>query len=277
MSAGLTVSTNVGALNISRRLGLSSSKASDHAQNLASGSRITRAATDAAALSIGNRLEALVSNMEQARRNAIQGNALMGVAVGGATSIGQALDRMKLLTSITASDGVDDTARSLANEEFQKLIEQINGVAAQTRFNGVVLLDSTSSLTFNFQVNTESTDTIAITMPILTTTSMGVLGNISTRADTLSAATLIDSALTTIRESIAEFGAFQAQLQSSAENLAVGVENAKAARSSFVDANAAEEMIEKSKYEMLMQTGFAALGATFRNLQQLAAFVKEQG
>ena len=275
--SGLTVSTNVGALNISRRLGINSSKASDHAQNLASGTRITRAATDAAALSIGNRLEALVSNMEQSRRNAIQGNALMGVAVGGAQQIAAQLDRMKLLTSITASDGVDDDARSLANEEFTKLVDQIDKLAQQTRFNGVVLLDSTTALSFNFQVNTDATDTLNITMPLLAISDLNITGDITTRASTSSVATLVDAALTTVREAVAEFGAFQAQLQSAADNLAVGIENAKAAKSSFVDANVAEEMIEKSKYEMLMQTGFSALGATFRNLQQLAAFVHDNG
>ena len=269
----LTVATNISGINISRQLGNTAAKASDHSQNLASGSRLTRASSDAAALAIGQRLDSLINNMAQAHRNALQGGAVISVAIGGTEEIGNLLDRMKVLTSISASDGVDDNARELADEEFQKLLDQINNISSQTKFNGIELIGS-SSLELNFRVNTETTDTVVISMPLLSSTQLGVSGNIQTRVSAVSASQLIDSALADVRKNIAEFGAFQAQLNSAASNLAVGIENAKGAKSSFVDANMADEMIMKSKYEMLLQTGFAGLSATFKNLQTLTSFVQ---
>ena len=270
----LTIATNTSALGIANSLRQNSVSAGDKAQNLASGSRITSPAVDAAAFAIGGRLQGLVDSMEQARRNASQGSSLVQVASGGAQEIVRILDRMKVLTSIAASDGVDMAARALADKEFQKLIGQIDNISDQTRFNGVSLLGTGN--TVSFQINTEDTDTVDLILPQLAASTLSVDSEVitsSTAAQTASSA--IDAALNTVRDNIADLGAFQAQLNSSIRNLGSSIENAKAAKSSFVDANVADEMIEKTKLEMLLQTGFSALASTFRNAQQVAAFVTQ--
>src|SRR5438309_2032120 len=80
---GLRIRTNVASLNAQRRLGSSTDALQGSMNKLASGSRINKAADDAAGLAVSENLRADVRSLNQAKRNALDGVSLVQTAEGG--------------------------------------------------------------------------------------------------------------------------------------------------------------------------------------------------
>ena len=125
-------------------------------------------------------------------------------------------------------------------------------------------------------VNTDvATDVLKMDIGSIDTSRLLIHGtNIETIADAQTAGGLLNGALTHIRELQATLGAFQSRLNYTSSNLAQSIENGKAARSSFVDANVADEMINKNKHEMLAGMSLSSLAATFKALREVSQFVQ---
>ena len=92
---------------------------------------------------------------------------------------------MKILATIAQSNSSDDNARGLANLEYQSLIEQVNALTNQTRFNGAALIDgnggnpTTAGTYSSFQADMET---------ILGATAHGGAGTMQIATGTLTAA-----------------------------------------------------------------------------------------
>ncbi|MEP4031053.1 flagellin [Roseibium polysiphoniae] len=138
------ISTNTAANTAVRYLNSNSSEQSDSLAKLASGSSITKASDDAAGLAIATKISSDVASLEQASTNASHGISVLQTADGGAANVSDILERMKTLSSQSASGTVTDTERAYIQAEFEQLQEEINGIAESTRYNGQSLLDGSS-------------------------------------------------------------------------------------------------------------------------------------
>lgn len=138
------IATNTAANSALRYLNLNSEAQSSSLSKLASGSRITKASDDAAGLAIGTRIQSDVTVLSQAATNASQATAILQTADGGMARIADILQRMKALATQSDSGSVTDSERTYIDAEYQELLEEIDGIAGSTRYNGVSLLDGTS-------------------------------------------------------------------------------------------------------------------------------------
>ena len=84
---GLRVSTNIASVNAQRNLGNSQMAIQDSYAKLSSGSRINKAADDAAGLAISETLKADIRSARQANRNANDGISMVQTAEGGLNEI----------------------------------------------------------------------------------------------------------------------------------------------------------------------------------------------
>jgi flagellin len=135
------ISTNTAANSALRYLNLNASEQSSSLSKLASGSRITRASDDAAGLAIGTRIQSDVTVLSQAATNASQATAILQTADGGLARISDILQRMKSLATQSNSGSVTDNERTYIDAEYQELLDEVDGIATSTRYNGVSLLD----------------------------------------------------------------------------------------------------------------------------------------
>lgn len=137
------IATNTAANSALRYLNLNSETQSSSLSKLASGSRITKASDDAAGLAIGTRIQSDVTVLSQAATNASQATAILQTADGGLARISDILQRMKSLATQSDSGSVTDSERTYIDAEYQELLDEIDGIAESTRYNGVSLLDGT--------------------------------------------------------------------------------------------------------------------------------------
>jgi len=179
------ISTNIAANSAVRYLNINSSEQTSSLSKLASGSRITQASDDAAGLAISTRISSDVTALTQAATNASHGISVLQTADGGASNISDILQRMKALASQSSSGTVTDTERAYIDAEFSQLVDEVDGIASSTRYNGDSLLDGSTAAYANgvgVMVGSDATDTITLKLSALDSATLGLKGGTATAA-----------------------------------------------------------------------------------------------
>jgi flagellin len=267
---GLRINTNVQSLTAQRNLGISNSKQQGSMEKLASGTRIARAADDAAGLAISEKMRADIRSLRQDSRNANDGISMVQVAEGGMNEIGNILTRFRELSIQAASDTIGNKERGFINKEVVQLRSEVDRIAASTEFNGKKLLLGEGD-TIEIQVglnNSPENDRFRFDVQKLNVTSsaLGVDGiNTETKEASQQNLEKIDQAIQHLSENRSEVGALQNRLQSSIANINVYDENLSAARSRIYDVDMASETSELTKSNILTQAGVSVLSQANQN------------
>src|ERR1700722_4438747 len=149
---GLGIGTNMASVSAQKSLAMSQREIQKSFAQLSSGSRITKAADDAAGLSISESLKSTIRGYQQAQRNAGDGLSMVEVAEGGLGEISNIMTRLRELGVQAASDTVGDQERGFIDKEVQQLKMEAERISQTTRFGDTRLLDG-SGKEFEFQVD----------------------------------------------------------------------------------------------------------------------------
>ncbi len=270
----LTITTNVASLAAQKTMGTNARNIQKSMAQLSSGSRITKAADDAAGLSISETLKSTVRGYTQAKRNANDGISMVQVAEGGLSEISNILTRLRELGVQAASDTVGDLEREFINKEVQQLINESERISQATRFGTTVLLDGSGD-TFDFQIdinNDDFVDRISFdaSQQDATTANLGIDGfDYSDKGSAREALEVLEDAQRQVNGYRANLGAIQNRLISTSENLSVAVENFSAANSRIRDTDIAESSAHLATAQILNQASVGVL--TQANAQPQAA------
>ena len=157
----ITVNTNVSALVAQRNLSNANNMLNQSLERLASGSRINSAKDDAAGLQISNRLEAQMSGIDVAVRNANDGISIMQTAEGAMNETTNIMQRMRDL-SLQASNGSNSQSeRTAIQEEVTALNDELNRIAETTSFGGKKLLNGSFGSS-SFQIGGSSGEAVQV-------------------------------------------------------------------------------------------------------------------
>lgn len=261
---GIRISTNVSAINAQRTMVNSQRQIGKSMEQLSSGSRINRAADDAAGLAISEKLKSQIRSLGQASRNANDGISMVQTAEGGLSEISNILTRMRELSVQASSDTVGDTERGFLDKEVQQLKAEVQRITQTTRFGSAKLLDGTGDQ-FDFQVgigNDPEADRISFNAGNTNATidSLGIDGfDFSSKSGAQDALSGIDSAQSMVNGYRADLGAIQNRLQSTVDNLGVQHENISAANSRIRDTDIALASAEATRNSVLLQANTSVL------------------
>jgi len=259
------ISTNTAANTALRYLNDNTDAQTENLARIASGSRITKSADDAAGLAIGTRMQTDVATLEQARTNTDHGVSVLSTADGGMSSISDILQRMKSLSAQSISGTVSTTELGFIQAEIDALVTEIDDITAATAFNGQALLDGTNNFSNGtgvlFLAGTESTDTLSVTTADLTTATLAVNALDVQTDDTSRAAAMdaIDAAIDTVSSARADVGAQMSRFEYRASMLDTSIENIDAAQSAIMDADIAAEQAELASNQVKTDAAIAAL------------------
>lgn len=271
---GMRITTNVASVNAQRSMSGAQKEIQKSFAQLSSGSRITKAADDAAGLSISENLKAVSRSLQQASRNANDGISMVQVAEGGLNEISNIMTRLRELGIQASSDTVGDRERGFINKEVQNLTEEADRIAKTTKFSGVNLLDGTG-VKFDFQVgihNDQKLDRISYNAAETNATSsaLGIEGiDFSTKEGAQEALNTIDDAQVKANGFRANLGALQNRLGSTVDNLGVSYENLAAANSRIRDTDIAMATAELTRNNILLNASVSTL-AQANNAPQMA-------
>lgn len=261
---GMRVSTNVASINAQRTLMSSQREIQKSMAQLSSGSRITKAADDAAGLGISEMLKSQIRSYSQASRNANDAISMVQVAEGGLGEISNILTRLRELGIQSASDTVGDRERSYLQLEVGQLKEEVQRISKTTRFGSTNLLDG-SGASFEIQVginNDSFEDRITFDSSALNATvdELGVASvDFSTKEGAHDALSIVDEAQAKVASFRANVGALQNRFQSTIENLGAQHENLSAANSRIRDADIATSTSEMARNQVLLNASTSVL------------------
>ena len=261
---GLRIATNMSSIAAQRNLSGGQREIQKAFGQLSSGSRITKAADDAAGLSISENLKSHIRGYQQAQRNSNDGISMVQTAEGGLSEISNILTRFRELGVQASSDSVGDEERGFINKEVQQLKNEMQRIAKSTRFGNTNLLDGSGGR-FDFQVdihNDNFNDRIGFDSneQNATTSSLGVAGlDYSSKEGAREALDQLDTAQKQVNGYRANLGAIQNRLISTSDNIGVAVENLSAANSRIRDTDIAGATAELAKNQVLQNATVSVL------------------
>lgn len=257
----MRINTNVGALNSSKNAFINTMSTESSMRKLSSGLRISRAADDAAGLSIANKLRTQSRSLMVASANAEQGSAMLQIAEGSASTIQRILERQKELIIQRESTGNNNSVTTTLNAEITTLATEVSRIIDSTNFQGSSVFASLS-----FQVSDGTAGGTVTIDASLAASSVSLAGTADVSA--------VDTALTAINTVLANIGAGQNRLDYTVQNLKSAVVNVKAAESSIRDVDMAEEMANYTKNSILTQAAQAMLSQANQSSQSVLSLLR---
>ncbi len=265
---GMTVNTNVSAINAAQNLEANQMSESDYLTQLSSGHRINKASDDAAGLVIAEDLASQVSGYQQAQNNAQDAISLVQTAEGALNETTSILQRIRTLSIEAANATTDSTGLTAIKSEVDQSVQEIDNIASSTKYGTLQLFGSgTSQAAFTFQVGAYAGQVIAVGISGANSAALGVstldsyFSIASSTQFSFSSAMIsaIDAAINVVTGLRGQLGAYQNELQHAINNLNVGVQNLSAAESTIRDTDMASTYSNFTKEQILVQTSTAML------------------
>ncbi|AWT11998.1 Lateral flagellin [Stutzerimonas frequens] len=286
----LSIHTNYSSLVTQTNLGKTNNALGTNQQRLGTGLRINSAADDAAGLQIATRLNAQSRGMGVAMRNTNDAVSLLQTAEGAFSEMTDILQRMKDL-STQAANATNSGADLIALQaEYDELGKEMSNIVKNTKFAGNSLFSNGTttdgsggkfSAAMTFQIGSSAGETLTLDVNAKLTALATALGNASdtyttpgtpgvelaTTQDPTTAVntnananiTVLETALNSVGELRALFGANINRLNHTNNNLANMKDNTEMAKGRIMDADFAAESATMTKNSMLLQSGISML------------------
>jgi flagellin len=267
----LRIQNNIEAFNAHRQLVGTSAKLAKSMERLSSGYRINRAADDAAGLAISEKLRAQIGGIDQSERNAQDAVSLVQTAEGSLNEVHSMLQRVRDLAVQYKNGSLSTADQNAIVSEVAQLQSEIQRIGSSAEFNGIKLLNSAATITF--QVGADDGQTISVTTATLYGGSVGTLAFQLTPTGTQDIAE-IDTAIDNVSSLRAGFGAVQNRLEHTMNDLSTYHENLVASESRIRDVDMASEMVNFTKLQILQQAGVAMLAQAQQSPQSILALLQ---
>jgi len=269
-----SVLNNLASVDAQRNLYFSNLGLNKTLGRLSSGKRIVEAGDDAAGLAIAAGLKADHVALMQAVRNANDGIAIVQIADGALSKLTDMLTRAVTLAEQSASDTVGVNEKVTLNLEYRQLLDEINRVIEVSNFKGERLFSVSNAFQKMIYVGDThfvSYITVSIGGPNGSNTSaMGLTrsdgtgavvsySGIDTRLGAIGVLQALQGAIASVSRWRGILGAQQNRLINSVAIIQVQAQNLQAAESVIMDANMAEEVVNMTKFQILLQSGMASL------------------
>ena len=254
----LSILNNIPSLAAQNQLAITSQGLQRTLFRLSSGSRINSGADDAAGLAIADGLRANVTALTQSARNANDGMGSLQVADGALAQVTNLLNRAVTLATEAATGSVSDDQRTALNAEFTAIKDEIDRIGTNTTFNGTSVFSA--STTAIFLSDASSNSTIGVSVGVLSASGLSVSSDdLTDAAKATTALGDINAAIATVASDRGTIGATINRLQSAVNVMQNQVQNLSAAEDGIRSADIGQEVANLAKYNILNQTGIAAL------------------
>jgi flagellin len=280
----MIINHNITAMNATRNLTGTNSSITKSLEKLSSGLRINRAGDDAAGLAISEKMRGQINGLNMAEKNSQDAISLIQTAEGALNETHSILQRMRELAVQSSNDTNTDTDRTQLQKEMNQLKVEIDRIGNQTEFNTMTLLDGSLSGAANaltFHVGANEDQTIDLELNDMRSSALSVNGASTSVAISITSNTAAETAITTINTAIesvsdqrAKFGAYQNRLEHTINNLRTSSENLQAAESRIRDVDMAKEMVHYSKNQILSQSGTSMLAQANSNPQGILQLLR---
>lgn len=251
--ASFSVVNNIGSVNAQSKLYETNIGLSRTLARLSSGLRINQSGDDAAGLAFANKFRSDVAILTVGVRNANDGLSALQIADGALDNISRLLDRAATLATQSATGTTTADSRTVLQAEFAEILSEIDREA------GIASLTTATSYSIYIS-NDGANGTVNVSFGAATASTLGI------SSATIATSAGASSAITSLQAAITALGSVQGSVGSAENRLGFAISigqsqivNKTAAQSRIRDANIAEESANLTRYNILTQSGLAAL------------------
>lgn len=270
---------NLQSLNVYREHTKIMKKQSSALNNISSGNKVNSAKDSPNVLASSEKMRMQIRGLQMSQRNVQDGVSMLQTSEGGLDNITSILQRIRQLTVQSGGAASSEDKETIQNE-IGELIAAVDDFAKNTEFNGVRLL-SNSNINNNkkpekflqMPVGANPGENVKIPIFNLAKDSLGVLDedgslqngkslkdiDITREGGLDEALSIIDASVDTVLSISSKYGALENRFESSYEKLDEIYNKVTGAESNLRDADIAEEMIEYTKSNLLMDAGHAMM------------------
>jgi flagellin len=267
--ASFSVVNNVAAANAQTNLVQTNMGLKTALTRLSSGLRINSSGDDAAGLAVANGYRSKVAVLNQGIRNANDGLSTLQIKDGALNNISNLLDRLSTLASQAASTS-SSVDRTKLNAEFKSVLTEIDREANVAGLN--------AATTFSvFVSNDGGNGTVggAIAQADTSASGLNITGlSVDTAINAAAAVAAIATAVGLLGTAQGNVGALENRLQFAVGLAQSQAVNNQAAESRIRDANIAEESAAMTKFNILTQSGIAALSQANQSSQSVLSLLR---
>ncbi len=256
----MVINTNVGSLNATRQLDISSRDLAVSMERLTSGLRINSAADDAAGLAVTTSMTTQIMGTDMAIRNANDGISLAQTIDGASEEMTNMMQRQRELAVQSLNGTYSAANRTAMDAEFNALSAELSRIASTTKFNGVPVMNTAAQIEIHAGWEDTAADSITVTAIAgdAIATAVTALG-VDTSANAAAAITGLNTQLSTLSTARSGVGAVQNRLEYTVANLQNVSENISASRSAIQDTDFAKESANLARTQVLQQAGMSML------------------
>ena len=265
----MNINNNLSAMFVHRQIKSVFSNLGKSTEKLSTGMRINRAGDDATNLAVSEKMRTQIRGLKQAERNAMNGMSFIQVAESGMVQVNNILQRVREL-SVQAANGIySDSDRLQIQAEVSQLIDEVDRISTTVQFNRRQVLTGDYAKGSNrasmfFHVGPNQNQRIQAYIATMNARSLGLYqANAKKQIATVGEANqmigTVDTALDRLNRQRADLGAYYNRMELTTQALSSAYENMKAADSRIRDTDIAEELIEFTKNQIVLQSGTAML------------------
>lgn len=218
--------------------------------------------------------------------------ANMTIAAGAGVepgAYGLTYTKVGTVGTFTLSNGLNSysqTCSETADNSMSETVTFSNGLTLTlAAFDGSASITQTtfsvaqgSSVSLSFQIADHVTDTVSMTFTGATSSALGLSGiSIATRTAAANAYSKITSAQSLIQSQNATLGGKKSQLDFQADNLKVAMINNAAMKSSFVDTNMTEALMDSTKFRALTDMASTVFTQALSEPSRISRMVQQAG
>lgn len=138
---GMVVKNNLSAKKTLNVLNANTATLQESLAKVSSGMKINGAKDDTASFAISEKMRSLIRALEQDISNSQTGMNLVRTAEGGIQGIIDSLGTMRELAINSLNDHNSEEDRKILQKEFSSRMADIDSLACETNYNGIILLD----------------------------------------------------------------------------------------------------------------------------------------
>jgi flagellin len=199
--------------------------------------------------------------------------SLVQTAEGSLTEVHAMLQRVRELAVQYKNGSLSTADRTAIQSEVYQLASEIERIGTSAEFNGIKLLNS--SQTISFQVGAMDGQTITVSTISLGSATGGVGSTYFALTSTGSTdISEIDAAIDNVSSQRAQFGAVQNRLEYTLQNAAIYQENLTASESRVRDVDMAAEMVQFTKLQILQNAGTSMLAQANQSSQGVLSLLR---
>ncbi|MBO0334056.1 hypothetical protein J0X12_10545 [Sneathiella sp. CAU 1612] len=267
-----SINTNSASMAALRTLNMTQNALGKVQSQLETGLRVNSAKDAPATFVIAQGMRADIGALNAVSEGISFGQATIGMAMAGATSISDQLTTLKGLVTQAKNEGLDG---SVIQDQVTEVLAQIDAITSTSAFNGVNLLTATAT-TLTVATGLGAADNVTFTNVDLTSTT-GLALNTVDATDTANLDThlaTIDAAIATVGGALTSIGTFASRLDDQGEFTQLLTDTMKEGLGVLVDADMAEVAAELTALQTKEQLNINSLSIANSAPQSILALFR---